>query len=151
MVAVAHYNDMTANEWEDLRHNLHPYCVQCKVIPTKVARRSLDQSAERNISVLFKGPSVLLFGNEPTTLSSVLKVVSEQSKVEVLGGLVDRELFTREGLESLASLPSQSELQSGLVRVAQQTSAKLIQVLKHHQQRLSSLLHQYVNEQTPTK
>jgi large subunit ribosomal protein L10 len=148
MVAVAHYNDMTAGEWEDLRYELRQHQISCKVIPTKIAKRALDGCFERNISILFKGPSLLLFSNESTSLSKCLHSVHNQSKLELLGGMVDKELITRAGLEALAKLPSRVQVQSVLLGSIQESSVQLGRALQHHQQRLSSLLGQHVEDRT---
>lgn len=147
-VAVLHYNDMTMDEWENLRVDLSQKEARVKVIPTKISQRALDHSIYRNIAVLFRGPTALVYCHEVSAVSGVLAVLASHPKVELLGAVVEQEILTRRGLQELANLPKLLELQSQLVGVLSSVPTTLVGLLHHPQRRLVTLLDQHCHDRT---
>ena len=145
-VAVLHYNDMTVNEWENLRMDLSQKEARVKVIPTKISKRALDQSIYRNIALLFGGPTALVYCHGVTALSGVLAALAGHPKVELLGAVVEREILTRRGLQELANLPKLPELQSQLVGILSSVPSSVVGLLQHPQRRLVTLLEQHCQD-----
>jgi len=64
------------------------------------------------------------------------------------GGLVNDQLFTREGLQRYAKLPDIDVLRGQLVAVLNAAPSRTKSLLEHHQQTLSQNLDQYVKDNT---
>lgn len=148
VVAVLHYNDMTANEWQDLRFDLSQKEARVKLIPTKISLRALDRSVYRNIVVLFSGPTALVYSNHTTAVSGVLAALAGHPKVELLGAVVEQEMVTRRGLQELASLPPLPQVQSQLVGVLSSVPSAVVGILQQAQRRLVTLLEQHYRDRT---
>lgn len=148
VVAVLHYNDMTANEWQDLRFDLSQKEARVKLIPTKISLRALDHSVYRNIVVLFSGPTALVYSNHTTAVSGVLAALAGHPKVELLGAVVEQEMVTRRGLQELASLPPLPQVQSQLVGVLSSVPSAVVGILQQAQRRLVTLLEQHYRDRT---
>ena len=146
IVAILHYNDMTANEWQDLRFDLSQKEAQVKVIPTKISQRALDCSVYRNITVLFHGPTALVYCDHTAGISGVLAALAAHPKVELLGAVVEEEMVTRRGLQELANLPPLPQVQSQLVGVLSSVPSTVVGMLQHTQRRLVTLLEQHCRD-----
>ncbi|KAK2147588.1 hypothetical protein LSH36_546g01022 [Paralvinella palmiformis] len=81
-------------------------------------------------------------------ISRVIKLTHKMPELILLGGLVNDQLFTREGLQRYAKLPDIDVLRGQLVAVLNATPSRTKSLLEHHQQTLSRNLDQYVKDNT---
>lgn len=104
-VAVVHYGDLDTQAWINVRLKLAEVGMKARVIPTKVATRALDDTVVRNIAMLFRGSTALVYGDFEQT-NSLLSCIKSEPKLCLLGGKVMNQLFTPQGLGEVGKLPS---------------------------------------------
>ncbi len=148
LVAVFHYNDLSTEQWKGVRVKLMSADVKIRVFPSKVAAKALEETRYRNISLLFKGCTAIAYGEDPTSLASLLASTKSEPKLHLLGGLIDNQLFTPKGLSNCAALPTVEVLRGELVGLLRLPSVSMAQALQANSQKLSSLLSQITDSQS---
>ena len=68
----------------------------------------------------------------------------------VVGGLVENQLLSREGLTRYAALPGIESLRGELCSVLNSGAQKTRSLLNSHQQKLSTNLEQYIRQLSPS-
>ena len=122
-VAVLHYNDLKTHDWNELRLKLDKHDISIKVVPTKITRKVLNETKFTHLSSLLHGTTSLAFSDKPC-INDLLKVLKNESKLYLLGGVVEDELMTPKSIEDYAKLPGDDFLYSQLLGTltAQQTN-----------------------------
>ena len=141
LVAIFHYNDLKTGEWNAVRHKLSKSNFKIKVFPSKVASKALEGTKYTNITPLFRGCTAIAFGNEPA-IFDLLTYTKSEAKLHLLGGMVENQMFTPNGLHEFAELPSIEILQQQLLGTLMLSQMMLGTLLQDTSQRLSQMLRQ---------
>ena len=139
MVVVFHFNDMSVREWDALRLDVSEYDILMRVIPSKISKKALEGTRFESVTPLFKGCTALAFG-DTESLKGLLRMTKKQSKLYVLGGILEDQLYTPKGIESLASLPAIQEVHQRLRGLLTLSQSSLVNLLQRSPQDLSSVL-----------
>ena len=142
LVAVYHYNDLNTQEWNGLRLKLAQSGIQMKVFPSKISIKALEGTKYGNISPLFRGCTAVAYAKEASAAKDLLSVTGSESKLHLLGGVVEDEMMTPLGLKSYSELPSLEGLQQAILGTLNQTQMTLRWYLQRTPQRLTQLLKQ---------
>ena len=101
-----------------------------------------------HISPLFRGATAVAFAKEPSAVKELLSVTNTESKLYLLGGVVEDTMMTPLGLQDYADLPSLKDLQQILLGTLNQTQMMLTRSLQGTPQKLSQLLSQIASDST---
>lgn len=142
MVVVYHYNSLNAQEWNKLRLKLAQCGIQVKIFPSKVATKALEETRYRNISPLFKGATAIAFAREPSSVKDLLSVTNSESKLHLLGGIVEDKMMTPLGVQKYGELPPLEVMQQTILGTLTQTQHTLMKYIQSTPQKLSQLLTQ---------
>ena len=112
-----------------------------KVVPSKLSMRVLEETKFRNISPLLRGSTALVYNQEPDVMQ-LLQIMKLESKVLLLGGLVENELMTPNGMKQFSSLPDKTMVLQQLVSTLMHPQVVLSNQLIASPIRLSYFLHQ---------
>ncbi|MBN3281666.1 RM10 protein, partial [Polyodon spathula] len=147
MVAVFQNNAVTAEDMLQLKHRLVKHGIAVKFYPNQVARSYLSDSKYSNLLPLFIGQNVLLVSREPK-VKEMLQTLRTMPHIILLGACVEDTLLSRQGVVNYSKLPSlaviQGEVVGGLSLMTSQTAS----LLQRHPLQLSSLLQQYMKQQS---
>ena len=139
LVALFHYNDLNTSEWNSVRLNLAKESLKIRVFPSKVSAKVLQGTKYSNITPLFRGCTAVAFGRDPSA-SSLLSCTKSETKLLLLGGVVDDQLLTPKGLQEYAALPPVEVLQGNILGTLQLSQLMLSMILQGSSQKLSYLL-----------
>ena len=148
MVAVYHYNNLSTHEWNEVRYKLSQNGIRMKIFPSKLSTKVLQGTRYVHISPLFRGATAVAFAKEPLAIKELLSVTNTESKLHLLGGLVEDVMMTPLGLRDYADLPSLKDVQQMLLGTLNQTQMMLVRSLQGTPQKLSHLLLQIAAEPT---
>ncbi len=127
-VAVLHFNDLKSQDWNDIRLKLDKHDISMKVIPTKVTRKALNDTKFSNLCSLLHGTTSLAFSEKPC-INDLLKVIKNESKLYLLGGVVDNELMTVKTIQDYAKMPTKDTVHSQLVTILNSQQMRLARLL----------------------
>ena len=148
VVAVYHYNSLSTHEWNEIRFKLSQKAIQVKIFPSKLSMKVLQGTRYMHISPLFRGATAVAFAKEPSAVKELLSVTNTESKLHLLGGVVEDTMMTPLGLQDYANLPSLKDLQQILLGTLNQTQMTLTRLVQGTPQKLSQLLSQIASDST---
>ena len=148
-VAVVHYGDLNTRDWNSLRLRLAESGVKVQVVPTKIATRALDDTHVQSITGLFNGSTALVYGDFSQT-DSLLTCIKSEPKLCLLGGKAMEKLFTPQGLEEVAKLPSLEVLHQELVALLSLPQRQTLTHLQSGPLALSQSLTMYTSSSSPS-
>jgi len=114
------YRGLTVEQITNLRKQLKGKGADYKVIKNNFARIAFEQlSAPEGVASYLKGPTAIAIA--PKDANEVAKIlfdfVREAPVLQVKGGLVGKDVYTRQQMEAFSKLPSKLELISMLMSV----------------------------------
>jgi large subunit ribosomal protein L10 len=119
------------------RRELNEVNASMKVVKNTLFKKSLDHSSAGDsfLSELFSGPSAVVFGHDPVSISKALVEFQKKhaKNVEILGGTLDSQVVRAEDIKNLSTMPSIEQLRGQLLSVLSAPASKLASLLKEAQ------------------
>lgn len=130
-IAVTFNKGMTVAEAQALRKAMREAGAGYKVAKNRLARLALAGTKFENLSDLLTGPTGIAYSKDPVAAAKVCaKFAKDNSKLEIIGGNLDGQKMTADGVKSLATLPSLNELRGKIVGLFQAPATKIAGVLQ---------------------
>ena len=111
-VVLADYQGLTVEDDTQLRKNLREAGVEYKVYKNTLVILAAKELGLDSISEYLEGPVSIAFGYEDAT--SAARILNDfaktHKKLELKAGIVEGEVFNKEKVEQLASIPSKEVL-----------------------------------------
>jgi len=136
------YQGLTAGEDHELRRRLREQRARLFVAKNTLIRIALNELGQPPLDDHLKGPSALVFFEDPVAAAKALvKFAEELDKgiPRVKAGLLSGQVLTAPEVENLAKLPSEEELKAELVGVLTAPLQELAGVLGGAQRELVGL------------
>jgi large subunit ribosomal protein L10 len=129
VVVVAHYAGLTVAQMSALRRQMRAAGGAVKVAKNRLALLALEGTGVAHIGPLLKGPTVLLYSQDPVTAPKVaVDFAKGNERLVVLGGAMGATSLNGDGVKALASLPSLDELRATLIGLIQAPATKIAQL-----------------------
>ena len=111
-VILASYQGLTVEEDTMLRKNLREAGVEYRVYKNTLVKLAADELGMTGLDEYLEGPVSIAFGYEDVTAPArVLNdFAKDHKKLELKAGIVDGEMFDKEKIVQLASIPSKEVL-----------------------------------------
>ncbi len=115
-VVVVHNTGLNVAESSDLRSRMREAGATFRVTKNRLTRLALDGTRCGPIADLFTGPTAIAYSDDPVAPAKVVvSYAKKNTKLVVLGGMMEETLLDAAGVKALASLPSLDELRANLV------------------------------------
>lgn len=143
---VTHYRGLTVAELTDLRRKMRAAGAEYRVVKNTLAKRATQGTPYTALDGFLSGPSGLATSQDPVAPAKVLAEFAKANpKLVLVGGVLDGNKITPEGIQELAKLPSREVLLSqlmgvmngpirGFVTVLNQIPASFVRVLEQIRQ-----------------
>jgi len=119
-IVVAHYRGMTVQELFEARKIARDNDVNMFVMKNTLARRALDGTSFSELQEILSGPTIMFISNSAINSAYVTKKVCKISKkFEVIGGVIENKMFTKEDLSSIAKYENTDNLRSSFLSLLQ--------------------------------
>lgn len=131
-VILTGYRGLTVKELAELRRALAKLGGRVKVVKKTLFRRALDQDPRAPLADYLEGPVAVTFvsGDAVAVLNEMSAFARAHEELDLKGGWVESQLFSREQLVELAKLPPREELLGRLVAVLSAPLSQLVGVLQ---------------------
>jgi large subunit ribosomal protein L10 len=146
VAVLTDYRGLTVSQMQELRGKLRTGNVEFRVVKNTLARRAADAAGYKALESELKGPIAIAFGYEDLSLPSRLInefVRTTRLKLEVVGGLVEGRVFSRDQVRQLADLPSREVLLAQLLGTLQSPVGQLVGIMQTPLQQLMGVLEAY--------
>lgn len=111
-VILASYQGLTVEEDTMLRKNLREAGVEYRVYKNTLVKLAADELGMSGLDEYLEGPVSIAFGYEDVTAPARIlnDFAKDHKKLELKAGVVDGEMFDKEKIIQLASIPSKEVL-----------------------------------------
>lgn len=153
MTAVVHINPINGEDFFKARVAFHKEGMQLKKYGTEILKLALTDSkyeALLPISKTTQFSTGFVFSPEHNKVSSILKIIKKIPQIQLLCGIVEDRLLSRNELVDYSKMPSIDIVRSQFVNVLNMASGQLVQNLSSHQVNLVNILEAHVRaNETP--
>ena len=139
------YSSMKNADWNDLRYELGKENIKVTIFPNKISRKVLEETKYENFKFLFKSFTATCYSTE-NDLKTLLKIMKNFPKLQLMGGKVDNELLSRNQVVEHGKLPPIEMVQAQLSQLLMQPPQQLSSLLGQSQRQLCANLEQYVSQ-----
>lgn len=141
---IVDYQGLSVFEMEELRNKLEESGIEFGVIKNSLAKIALSNAKIEIEKEILTKPLAVAFSDDEVTPSKEIKNYSEEhEKLEILGGIIDKEFVSTSTINSLALLPSREELYAKLVGSIATPISGLVNVMAGNIRGLINVLSQY--------
>ena len=138
------YQGLSVSEMENLRNVLEENGVEFSVIKNTLAKIALKNSGIEVEDELLKKPVAVAFADDEVTPSKEIKNFSKlHEKLEILGGVIEKQFVPVATINALAMLPSRDELYAKVVGSIAAPISGMVNVLAGNIRGLINVLSQY--------
>ncbi len=111
-IVIVDYRGITVEEDTKLRSSLREAGVEYKVIKNRLLLRAFNAAGYEGFDKIFEGPTAVAFSYEDATAPA--RILSENAKklnkLEVKGGVVEKQKMDAAGIAKIANIPSRNTL-----------------------------------------
>ena len=131
VIVVAHYQGLTVAQLQALRAQARAVGGKVKVAKNRLAKLALQGTDAAHIADLFKGPTVVVYSNDPVAAPKVVSDYAKgNDKLVILGGAMGKTNLDPNGVKALATMPSLDELRAKLVGMIQTPATRIAGVVQ---------------------
>ena len=130
-IAITLNKGLTVAEAQALRKAMREAGAGYKVAKNRLARLALAGTKFENLTDLLKGPTGIAYSKDPVAAAKVCaKFAKDNNKLEIIGGNLDGQRMTVDGVKNLATLPSLDELRGKIAGLLQAPASKIARILQ---------------------
>lgn len=126
-VFVTQYKGLSVSQMNNLRMQLRVSNSSLKVTKNRLTQLALENTKFSDLAKYFSGPTAIAYSSDPTSVAKVIvKFGKSNTNLMLLAGKIGQLFLDQGGIESIASLPSLSELQGKIVGILQTPMQRLV-------------------------
>jgi large subunit ribosomal protein L10 len=128
---VVDYRGLTVKQAEALRGKIREQGATLKVYKNSFTERALADLELPDMGAVLEGPSAFVFvsGDPVASAKAIKSFAKENKKLEIKGGLLNKQVMTAEQVQAIADLPSREELIAKLLGTIKNPLSGVVQVL----------------------
>jgi len=131
LVVVTRPLGLTVAEATELRRQMRDAGARFKVTKNRLTRLALKGTQFEPLSDLFSGPTAIAYSEDPIAAAKIaVKYAESNSKLEILGGALFKDVLDSAGINNLAKLPSLDELRAKIVGMVNTPATRIAGVLQ---------------------
>ena len=128
-VFVVENHGLTVNETEKLRNELRGLVTVFKVVKNRLMKMALKDTSFEPVSDLMKKPTAVAIATDGLAVTKVLaKFAETHPNLTIVGGKMDADLLSADGVMQLSKLPSLLEIRGTIARILIEPASRLARV-----------------------
>ena len=129
-VYVTHYQGLTVKQIDELRAEMRKHGILFKITKNRITKLALEGSKFKKLENLFTGPTAVAFAEDAITSAKILtKFAKNNSKLKIIGGIMDDLPLTVEEVEKTATLPTLKEARAKIIGILTTPAQKIMSIL----------------------
>jgi large subunit ribosomal protein L10 len=142
VVILTDYRGLTVSEIGALRGRLRAASLEYRVAKNTLLTRAARQAGVDGLVAFLNGPTAIVFGrDDPGAPARVLQeFIRQYRKLSIKGGVVEGQALDAQAVQSLATLPTRTELLARVVGLVQAPLRGLVGVLAEPSRQLVTAL-----------
>lgn len=128
---IANFSKLDVAITTEIRKKCRENKVVYKVVKNTLAKRAAKGTQIEKIADSFKGPVVLVLGDDPVTPAKVIAAFAKEQKekFELKSAVVEGQVIDAKGIEALAKLPGLLELRGMIAGIINTPATKLVRLI----------------------
>ena len=129
-ILVTHYQGLTVKQIDALRAEMRKHGILFKITKNRITKLALVGSKFKKLESLFTGPTAVAFSEDAITSAKILtKFAKSNSKLKIIGGIMEDEQLSVKDVEKIATLPTLSEARAKIVANLTAPAQKIMSIL----------------------
>jgi len=129
-VFITHYQGLTVKQIDKLREEMRKHGILFKITKNRITKLALVGSKFKKLESLFTGPTAVAFSEDAITSAKILtKFAKSNSKLKIIGGIMEDEQLSVKDVEKIATLPTLNEARAKIVGILTSTAQKIMSIL----------------------
>jgi large subunit ribosomal protein L10 len=131
LVVVAHYRGLTDKQLYDMRLSLKSKDCGMKIAKNTLVRLAVKGTELEAITSHLKGPTAILYSQDPVALSKVVSDTLKQAEaLKFQVGFMDKALVSESTVQNLAKLGSLDEVRAAFIGRLRAVQSNFVRVVK---------------------
>ena len=141
-VYVTHYQGLTVKQIDDLRAEMRKHGILFKITKNRITKLALEGTKFKKLENLFSGPTAVAFSDDAISSAKILtKFAKNNSKLKIIGGIMDDLPLTVEEVEKIATLPTFGEARAKIIGILTTPAQKILSILLAPGSKIAILAH----------
>ena len=141
-VFITHYQGLSVKQIDELRSEMRKNGILFKITKNRITKLALEGSKFKKLENLFTGPTAVAFSDDAISSAKILtKFAKKNSKLKIIGGIMEDEPLSIEDVEKIATLPTLSEARANIIGILTTPAQKLISILLAPGAKIAILAH----------
>ena len=129
-ILVTHYQGLTVKQIDELRSEMRKHGILFKITKNRITKLALEGSKFKKLENLFSGPTAVAFSEDAITSAKILtKFAKNNSKLKIIGGIMEDEPLSVEDVEKIATLPTLNEARANIIAILTAPAKKIMSIL----------------------
>ena len=129
-ILVTHYQGLTVKQIDELRAEMRKHGILFKITKNRITKLALAGSKFKKLESLFTGPTAVAFSEDAITSAKILtKFAKSNSKLKIIGGIMEDEQLSVKDVEKIATLPTLNEARAKIVGILTAPAQKIMSIL----------------------
>ena len=127
---VTHYQGLTVKQIDELRAEMRKHGILFKITKNRITKLALAGSKFKKLENLFTGPTAVAFSEDAITSAKILtKFAKSNSKLKIIGGIMEDEQLSVNDVEKIATLPTLNEARAKIIGILTTPAQKIMSIL----------------------
>ncbi len=142
LVVVVKQRGVTVAEVSQLRRDMRQEGACFKVLKNTLLNIAIQGTEFDGLRSLLGGPTALAYSEDPVSAAKIaVKFASEnEEKLEIVGGWLNGQILDASGVQTLAKLPSLTELRGRLVGLVMAPATKVFRTVREPMSRVARVI-----------
>ena len=141
-IFVTHYQGLTVKQIDELRSEMRKHGIFFKITKNRITKLALEGSKFKKLQSLFSGPTAVAFSEDAIISAKILtKFAKNNSKLKIIGGIMEDEPLSVEDVEKIATLPTLNEARVNIVGIFTAPAKKIMSILLAPGSKIAILAH----------
>jgi len=129
-VFITHYQGLTVKEIDQLKQEMRKHGVLFKITKNRITKLALEGTKFKKLENLFSGPTAVAFSDDAIISAKILtKFAKANSKLKIIGGIMDKEPLSLDEVANIATLPTLDEARAKITGILVEPARKIMSIL----------------------
>ena len=141
-VFVTHYQGLTVKQIDELKTEMRKHGVLFKITKNRITKLALKDTKFAKLENLFSGPTAVAFSDDAISSAKILtKFAKKNSKLKIIGGIMEEEPLSVEEVAKIATLPTLDEARAQITGILKGPAQKIMSILLAPGSKIAILAH----------
>ena len=141
-IFVTHYQGLTVKQIDELKSEMRKHGILFKITKNRITKLALKDTKFKKLENLFTGPTAVAFSDDAISSAKILtKFAKNNSKLKIIGGIMEEEPLSLEDVAKIATLPTLNEARAQITGILKTPAQKIMSILLAPGSKIAILAH----------